>query len=333
MKTATKILLLVGALLVAAGLALGGIALFSGKISTGGFSNMPYETKTYEFDAAPVEKIKVESEFMDIVFEKSQSDDKITVLTNENEEYQYTVTFEDGVLTVKYVNGRGWKRFFSFSFGSSGKIVVSVPEELYKEVKSIETASASGDTTLVSGLEIGGDVMVGCASGETEMTGCKITGNVSVGSASGDLDITGCDIGGNVSFGGASGSVDIVNTDIKGKLDVGTSSGSVDLEKVVCGNIEFESASGSVDLESVSAGDINIDTTSGGIDFEALKAGNVVLESTSGSIKGELYGQDEYIVNAKSTSGHITVPESALGATKKLNVETVSGNIRIGFAG
>ncbi|MCR5374592.1 MAG: DUF4097 domain-containing protein [Lachnospiraceae bacterium] len=129
------------------------------------------------------------------------------------------------------------------------------------------------------------------------------------------------------------------------EIKIDGSVGSVELPAITCGNVKIElstgetvfdgtkvkgelnvdSSTGSIRLIGVTAGNMRLDVSTGSILFKECEADEIDAHASTGSIKGSLKG--DYIYNANSSTGSVSVPESR--GSRKCKLKTSTGSIKI----
>ena len=129
------------------------------------------------------------------------------------------------------------------------------------------------------------------------------------------------------------------------EIKIDGSVGSVELPAITCGNVKIElstgetifdgtkvkgelnvdSSTGSIRLIGVTAGNMRLDVSTGSILFKECEADEIDAHASTGSIKGSLKG--DYIYNANSSTGSVSVPESR--GSRKCKLKTSTGSIEI----
>ncbi len=193
------------------------------------------------------------------------------------------------VLRVPEMSGSRWDSF---------DVTVRTPAGTELEVKSasadvdVEVALGSLDASLASG-----DIKVG-----------DVEGDASVEAASGDVELG--EVGGNLAVSTASGDVVLHRAD---------------------GRVVLNTASGEVRLGSVFAA-LSVSTQSGDFQVEDYEGGDLDCHSTSGDVRIGLPPGRTLDVDLDTLSGDIRSdfsPEGGDGATARLRVKTVSGDIAL----
>jgi DUF4097 and DUF4098 domain-containing protein YvlB len=179
---------------------------------------------------------------------------------------------------------------------------------------------ASFDVTIRT--PAGADLEVRVASGDV---GVQVAlGSLAASLASGDIRAE--VIEGDAAVESASGDVDLGEVD--GNLDVSTASGDVRLSRAG-GRVVMRTASGEARLGTVFAA-LSASTQSGDLEVEHYEGEDLECNSTSGDVRIGLPSGRILDVDLNTVSGDIRSdfsPEDGDGATARLRVKTVSGDI------
>lgn len=127
----------------------------------------------------------------------------------------------------------------------------------------------------------------------------------------------------NLALNAASATIDAEGFAAK-ETEINTASGSITLRDVTAKDLEVGTASGSVTLQDVNAKDLEVGTTSGKLELTGCRADELNLNSVSGSVAAQGYFEK---VNVENVSGSIRVRSEVM--LKDLNVDTVSGSVTI----
>jgi DUF4097 and DUF4098 domain-containing protein YvlB len=168
----------------------------------------------------------------------------------------------------------------------------------------------------------GADLEVRAASADVEVQ--VALGSLGAGLASGGI-ATG-EIEGDATVESASGDVEL--GEVGGNLTVNTASGDVHLRQAG-GRAALNTASGDVRLGSALAA-LSVSTQSGDCEVEHYAGGDLECNSTSGDVRIGLPSGRTLDVDLNTISGDIRSdfsPEDGDGATARLRVKTISGDI------
>ena len=179
---------------------------------------------------------------------------------------------------------------------------------------------ASFDVTIRT--PAGSDLEVRVASGDV---GVQVDlGSLAASLASGDIRAE--KIEGNVAVESASGGVDL--GEVGGNLAVSTASGDVRLGRAG-GRVAVQTASGEARLGTVHSA-LSASTQSGDLEVEHYEGEDLECNSTSGDVRIGLPSGRILDVDLNTVSGDIRSdfsPEDGDGATARLRVKTISGDI------
>lgn len=206
------------------------------------------------------------------------------------------------------INESNKPRFFLFYIGFMEQTVydVYIPKD-YKE--SLAVKAVSGDIEVNDNLKFE-DLTISSTSGDIKMADVEAK-SIKIESISGDIKLQ-----------------HLINEDLRlktisGDIKVESAKGKIEA-KTTSGNIEIKELEGNGELTSVS-GDVKSD------DFKVT--GDTRVKTTSGNVRMYLNQASNCEIQTKSVSGNVTLPNrrNVMGVEPyaELNIETVSGNIRL----
>lgn len=185
--------------------------------------------------------------------------------------------------------------------------------------------------------DIGGMVRASTGSGNLKLN--NIGGEVHANTGSGSISVE--DVKARAYTETGSGTIEAVR--IAGGFYGRTGSGDIRFEQTAPGDVEVRTGSGTIRLRNV-RGRLQAGTGSGEIEAQGDIAGDWRLHTGSGSIRVELPKQAKFDVDARSSSGSVTVDhpvtvqgtlrrnhiEGAVnGGGTKLDISTASGSIHV----
>jgi len=184
-----------------------------------------------------------------------------------------------------------------------------------------------------------------------------IAGTVRISTGSGSLKLS--HIGGEVHANTGSGSINADDVKARAYAETGsgtieaigiaggfygrTGSGDIRFEQTAVGEVEVQTGSGTIRLKNVH-GSLEAGTGSGSIEVQGTMAGDWRLHTGSGTVRVELPKEAKFDVNARSSSGSVTIDhpvtvqgtlrrnhvEGAVnGGGTKLDISTASGSIHV----
>ena len=222
-----------------------------------------------EFD-----KIDIQTESLDIRFEKSNNEE-VSVKIYDDEDNEPTVKVEDNTLKVVSKNRR--VIHFGFNFKTS-EIVISLPSSLYDLVIDSKSGdiTSSVDFKTISIKSTSGDIEIGSAT------------DIDIKSTSGDIKV---DEGDTIAIESTSG--DIFINKVTSKLNIESTSGDIKVSDLsLTDNSTIKAISGDVDIKSDSediyydahatSGDIKIDNNNRHAEVELeinTKSGDITVRN------------------------------------------------------
>jgi hypothetical protein len=185
--------------------------------------------------------------------------------------------------------------------------------------------------------DIGGMVRASTGAGNVKLS--NIGGEVHANTGSGSISIE--DVKARAYAETGSGTIEALR--IAGGFFARTGAGDIRFEQTAPGEVEVQSGSGTIRLRNV-RGRLQAGTGSGGIEAQGQMAGDWRLHTGSGSVRVELPKEAKFDIDARSSSGTVTVdhPVTAQGALRrnhiegavngggtKLDISTSSGSIHV----
>lgn len=248
----------------------------------------------------------------------SESGADYAVFTEEKN-ITYTLSVENGVLTLTQIDQRAWQDYIGLSITHPQATLyltqteltaltvqthsenINVAEGFHFETAALETTSGNIDFH----ADVRGELHVQTTSG-----------NLSIGNANAKT-ITAATTSGNLS---------ISSICAAGSIDLSTSSGKTKLSGVACRRIESACSSGGMEFSALTATErLFVKTSSGSVRLNGCDAGELEIKTSSGSVVGTLLSEKVFI--AKTSSGDISVPQTTSGGACKIT--TSSGDIKI----
>ena len=272
-------------------LIVGGIVL----VRTGGdfseLSNEKWVQKEKTFEANQVKELSLDITASDVKVTGSADTDQVLIKYPESKSRSYTITEENGQLTISEKNDRIFGIFsFDFFFSKDWEVEVILPVD---SLNNLTLDSTSGDVDIQK-LAIKENLDLSLSSGDVQLQTVTVAGKTSVQLSSGEIDLT-----------------NFVTKD----LYLSVTSGDMQLEGVIVANqTSLEANSGDIELTQFKAGqETEISVTSGDI---------------SGDVLGKM---TEYTIQSSVTSGDSNLPQELDGGYKQLRVEATSGDINLQF--
>ena len=303
MKKGEKVLLVLGALLIAAG-------VFVGVTLGWDYSPDNYAYNDIAFTSADTET--GECSFVSV--QLSELEVNIYSTTD-----RVSVVLDGGVLRITEKKPGLFQRL---AVSDDDAVILRIPE---KWIGTVDAATQSGDV-YVSGLVSPQlTLRVSSASGAVSASELKVAETQLI-TTSGNIFVS-TTRGGTITAGTTSGYMNI--SDVKAEsASLSSVSGSISVRNAeLTGVLTLHTTSGDIDLDDISAAGIETDTTSGDLELDEVDTQSLTFTSTSGDISGELLHADEFGGTVTTVSGDISGIRSGSEGTRTFKIETVSGDI------
>lgn len=310
----------------------------------------PYSTGTLGI-TDDVRRVEIYDEDAVVMVEQGEmrGDVRLEVTCMENDEEDYMIIEEDGVLIVRYRDNRK-NRWFNVDFGHARRtLTLTLPEESAHE---LAISVGSGDIYMQE-LELDGPLTLSVGSGDIFLGNVRVSGSVEADAGSGMIEFCDSQLNGGLHVSADSGHIYTYNmrvSDLAAEVasgyfradnlrakdvQISARSGSVWLLNArIDGDLQAKTASGSVCLErSAVAGKAEIDTSSGDVEFRQADFAALEISAMSGDVYGSLQENGApYAFEVSAGSGDVHVPETdASGAeeVRPVTITTGSGDIYI----
>lgn len=313
MKTGTKIVLLIGILLLAFGLTLLQIAHHRGVSFNAGVkipgihtvSGLNYDQQGYavlrdgeeRFSAKEVEALELGWLSGSVTVESYDGAELIV------REKASAALSEDESLRFRLSGG-------TLSILPCANNVRSLPE------KQLTVLVPRGLT--LSGAESG------AASASVTLRSLEVSGAIRLASVSGSLHVEDCRCAA-LALSGGSGSQHILRTDVSGNVDADGISGSFTADTLSCAALDVDSTSGSHKISDLRCDTLRLSSVSGSQRASALDCRDVASSSTSGSVHVS-FAAAPAIVGVTTTSGSVELSFPA-GTGIDLDFDRTSGSL------
>lgn len=317
MKNSTKVLIILGVVLLAVGVAVfvTGMALDDWKFFK--FETVKYETNTYEVNGE-FDKISVNTLIDGIAFVLSDGGE-CKVVCQERENTKHSVEVKDGTLVISYEETGKWYEHIALFSDGSPKMTVYLPRSEYSSLKIDEE---TGDVEIPADFKFG---MIDVSASTGDVKCYAAADSIKIGLSTGAVQVE------NVStraldISVSTGRVAVQSVDCAGDIKIKVSTGNAKLGGVECDNFTSDGSTGKIVLYSVIAsGKIHIERSTGDVEFSESDAGEIYVKTTTGSISGTLLSGKTF--KTKTTTGKASVPNTSGGGLCELN--TTTGNIQI----
>ena len=259
--------------------------------------------------------VLIESDTADIKFTKSE---KPQVVCTEREKQKHIVSVENNTLSIKSTDTRKWYERIGITFGTP-KIEIAIPEGLYQ---SLSINEDTGDVDIPADFTFK-NVEVTASTGDVSL-GCSSEGLLKVNTSTGNIMATGLTAE-ELDLSVSTGTVVVENV-VSAKLSLSVSTGRSALTNVTCRNFTSEGDTGDLRAKNLIAEEsVSIKRSTGDVTFDRCDGGEITVLTDTGDIKGTLLSAK--VFNAKTDTGRVKVPETAVGG--RCNLTTDTGDIEI----
>lgn len=320
MKKATKIWLIIAALLVVAGLALFTAAMSAYRWNFTRLSTVTYETNTYEISEI-FTNISIDTDTADIIFLPSP-DGKCRVECCEEEKAKHSVTVQEGTLTIQLMDERTVEDYIPYigiNIGSP-KITVYLPEGQYA---SLSVRGSTGDIDVPEAMQFG-DVDISFSTGDVSFS-ASAAASVKIKTGTGSIRMEHTSTG-TLDLSVSTGHIAVSDVACEGNVQVSVSTGKVNFTNLRCQNLLSQGNTGDILLENVIAADsFSIERTTGDVTLVRCDASEIFIKTTTGDVHGSLLSEKIFI--AQTDTGDVTVPRISSGGM--CQIDTTTGDIHI----
>ena len=320
MKKGEKVLLVLGALLIAAGVFVG--VTLGWDYSPGRYSSTEIEFTSSGTETGECSFVSVQLTGLNVSV--SSTPDKTVTLSayGTKAAERVSVVLDGGVLRITEKRLGLFQRLFA---SDDDTLNIRIPE---KWIGTVDISTQSGNVNVNDIASTLVTVRAASTSGSVSTYELQVA-DVQLITTSGDI-FAGPHRGGTITAGTTSGYMNI--SDVKAEsASLSSVSGSISVRNAeLTGVLTLHTTSGDIDLDDVSAAGIETDTTSGDLELDEVDTQSLTFTSTSGSISGELLHIAEFAANISTVSGDVSGVRSGSKGTRTLKIETVSGDIDIG---
>ena len=317
MNRTMKLWLTVAASLVFVGGVLFGIVM----LLTGGdlmkLSNGDHEMNSYDV-GGEFRNIFVQAKDADVLFLPSE-DGSCRVVCDEAQRLKYSVSVENGTLSVRPVDARRWYEYISW-FSPEKQVTVYLPAVEYG---ALAVEGSTGDIE-ISARFMFASVDASVGTGDVRCY-ASASGEVKIKTATGSACVEGISVG-SLALSTSTGSASASDILCAGDVTVGVSTGSAQLKNVQCANAFLSGGTGTIHLQNVIAEqNLRIENGTGDVHLDGCDAAEIFAKASTGDITGTLYSGKIFVTD--SSTGRIDVPASAPGG--RCELYTTTGDIQI----
>ena len=319
MKKGEKVLLALGALLVAAGVFVGVTLGWDYSPNSYAYNDIDFTTA----DTAAGEFSFVSVRLSDLAVNICSTTEKtVTVaVRGAKTPERVSVALDGGVLRI---TEKRLGLFRRLAASDDDAVIIHIPE---KWIGTVDAATQSGDVYASGLVSPQLTLRASSESGAVSASELKIA-EMQLATTSGDLFVNTIR-GGAVTASTTSGYVSLSDAKTE-NMSLSSVSGNIFVRNAeLTGTLTLHSTSGEIDLEDVSAGSIEAGTTSGDLELNEVDTQSLAFTSTSGGISGELLHAEEFGGSIHTVSGSVSGVRPKEDGARTLKIETVSGDVDI----
>ena len=319
MKKGEKVLLALGALLVAAGVFVGVTLGWDYSPNSYAYNDIDFTTA----DTAAGECSFVSVRLSDLAVNICSTTDKTVTVAARGAKTpeRVSVALDGGVLRI---TEKRLGLFRRLAASEDDTVIIRIPE---KWIGTVDAATQSGDVYASGLVSPQLTLRASSESGTVSVTELKIA-EMQLTTTSGDLHIN-TTRGGAVTASTTSGYVSLSDAKTE-NVSLSSVSGNIFVRNAeLTGTLTLHSTSGEIDLDDVSAGSIEAGTTSGDLELDEVDTQSLAFTSTSGGISGELLHAEEFGGSIHTVSGSVSGVRPKEDGARTLKIETVSGDVDI----
>lgn len=319
MKKGEKVLLALGALLVAAGVFVGVTLGWDYSPNSYAYNDIDFTTA----DTAAGEFSFVSVRLSDLAVNICSTTDKTVTVAARGAKTpeRVSVALDGGVLRI---TEKRLGLFRRLAASEDDTVIIRIPE---KWIGTVDAATQSGDVYASGLVSPQLTLRASSESGAVVVSELKIA-EMQLTTTSGDLHIN-TTRGGAVTASTTSGYVSLSDAKTE-NVSLSSVSGNIFVRNAeLTGTLTLHSTSGEINLDDVSAGSIEAGTTSGDLELDEVDTQSLAFTSTSGGISGELLHAEEFGGSIHTVSGSVSGVRPKEDGARTLKIETVSGDVDI----
>ncbi|MBO4323779.1 MAG: DUF4097 family beta strand repeat protein, partial [Lachnospiraceae bacterium] len=242
MKTSTRVLLTISAVLVVVGIGLVVVALGMKHWNFSSLDGRKFETNIHEF-TENITEVRFDTDTADITFAEA-SGSLIKVECYEPHKEKHIVTVKNGTLSITYKDNREWYEKIALFTTTSPKITVYLPKGEYEKLTVKEH---TGDIVIPREFTFG-NIIIKASTGDVECS-ASVTGTLEISLSTGDFSLKDMSAA-DMKLTTTTGKMNL--TDVKtGALTMKVSTGKSVLKNVSCDSIDSTGSTGNISMENV----------------------------------------------------------------------------------
>jgi DUF4097 and DUF4098 domain-containing protein YvlB len=319
MSKATKIWLIVAAVLVLVGIMVAGGAMMALEWNFSQLSTVRYETVTHNIDE-DFSDISIMTDTNDVTIRPSE-DSRVRVVCTEQKNLKHSVSVKDGVLYVKLEDTRKWYEHIHFGFNfNTAQITVYLP---VGEYGALSVVTDTGYVEIAKDFTFS-DISVSADTGDIKCF-ADAQNAIKIKTSTGAISVQGVEAK-SLDLHVSTGNVNASGIAVTDSLTLRVTTGRATLTDATCHSFTSHGDTGDISLKNVIVTDkMHIERDTGDVNFDACDAGEMFIKTDTGDVTGTLLSEKIFIPN--SDTGDVSVPKTLTGG--RCEIITDTGDIRI----
>lgn len=315
MRRNTNGALILAGLILFAGLLVGIIGL-----SMLGFDFTRLDTTRYESKEHKIsddfDKISIEANTADVKLELSD-DEECRAVCNESEKAKFSVSAENGTLTVREVDNRKWYDRIGFNF-TTGCVTVYLPRSEYSY---LEIETDTGDCHISNQLSFE-HAKLKTDTGDT-LFYASVLNMLEITTDTGDIRLEDIYCG-SLRISADTADVTLKSLEVTESVQLETNTGDILFKDSTFKEATIKSDTGGVTFTGVIIlGVLNIETDTGDINLILSDADSIRIKTDTGDVSGSLLSGKDF--KTDTSTGDVDLPKDSEGG--RCEVTTHTGDI------
>lgn len=317
MRKATKIWLMIAALLVVVGCVMFALVMSAYQYDFDKLSTETFETNIHEINNE-FSNISMHTDTADITFALS-NDGKCKVECYEEAKAKHSVAVQDDTLVIKVSDEKAWYDYIGINVDSP-KIKIYLPETEYT---SLFIDESTGGIEIPDNFKFE-SVDISLSTGAVQLS-ASASNSIRIEASTGSISVENISVGA-LDFSVSTGTITVSGVTCAGDANISVSTGKTHLTDVACKNLTSSGNTGDIFLNHVIAAEkFSIERSTGDVRFDGSDAAEIFVETDTGDVTGTLLTDKVFMT--QTDTGSIDVPKATTGG--KCEIHTDTGDIRI----
>lgn len=318
MKKSTKIAVITAAALIVLGIIIAGIGFRGVGFDFEALNTEDIVSNTFEI-SEEFRKISVETDTAELYFAVSEGDVcRVECVDFANE--RYTVTVENGVLTVALDDHRAWHENIGIFTVGENSVTVYLPQ---REYDSLQICENTGDIEMPAELSFE-QAVISTSTGDVYWA-ARVAEELSVTTDTGEVEACGISPR-SLALKTNTGDISVSEVRDAQQICIETDTGRIAMTNADCTELSADSNTGDIALKNLIAEEsIRIKSDTGGLVFDRCDAAEIFVQTGTGDVTGTLTSDKVFLI--ETDTGDVDVPKSVTGG--RCEIITDTGDIRL----